>query len=156
MPSTYSSHTGALSDIPQDASPGLRFLAAYVPAIDSLDAPDPGLDHYISPEAKFFTNKNSAVKLEQMLPMFASRGQMLLAFGHGDYAIKAWDLEGEGSRRTVIFESVSKSVFKTRPDNVKLVHELNILELDTAPDGKGVEGLWITAAKTYMDLSEFK
>jgi hypothetical protein len=26
-----------------------------------------------------------------------------------------------------------------------------ILELDIAPDGKGSNGLWITAAKSYMD-----
>jgi hypothetical protein len=36
------------------------------------------------------------------------------------------------------------------------VHELNILDLEPAPEGKGASGLWVSGSKVYMDLSGFK
>jgi len=53
----------------------------------------------------------------------------------------------------VIFESVSRSVPRADQSKVREVHELNMIELEPAPDGKGVEGLWVVLAKTWMDLS---
>lgn len=36
------------------------------------------------------------------------------------------------------------------------VNELNILDLEPAPEGSGASGLWVSSSKVYMDISGFQ
>jgi len=36
------------------------------------------------------------------------------------------------------------------------VNEMNVLDLEPAPEGNGTFGLWVSSSKVYMDLSGFK
>jgi hypothetical protein len=52
--------------------------------------------------------------------------------------------------------TISRSVFKDGVDREGLkCHEMNVCELDQAPEGKGIAGLWIVKSTVYMDVSQF-
>jgi hypothetical protein len=45
-------------------------------------------------------------------------------------------------------------VFRADPKQEKIkVHECLMFDLEKAPDGKGVDGVWAAECKVYMDMS---
>jgi hypothetical protein len=62
---------------------------------------------------------------------------------------------GDKLLRRGLTAGYGRSVFREGGKTVE-VHELNILDLEAAPEGKGCVGLWVVSSKVYMDLSGFK
>jgi hypothetical protein len=145
-------HTGPYQTIPLAASPGLRFLAAFLPAVDSLDPAANPLDQYLTPNAVFIINGNEPTPAETITGMMAMRSQRLKTFRHDLKA--AWDVEmddGTG-RRMVMYESVSVTIFKDDPDEKAVeVAEFSTVELE--PLNGGFEGLAASVLKTFMDAN---
>jgi hypothetical protein len=51
---------------------------------------------------------------------------------------------------------LSRSVFKDKPEKGEIdCHEMDICELEVAPEGKGMHGLWLVKSTVYMDVSKF-
>jgi hypothetical protein len=109
MAGTYTHYNGNLSDIPESASPGLRFLQKYITAIDSLDQASPVivLDQLILPTTTFATNGGDPAPAKQVQQMFSKRAEMLSDFSHSKFPIDAFDLKGEDGKRTVTCECAS-------------------------------------------------
>ena len=65
--------------------------------------------------------------------------------------MRAWDIVSrEAGKRTVMYESVSVTVFKDDEEGVRVqVPEFNVLELERMEDG--VEGLGVWELRTFMD-----
>jgi hypothetical protein len=106
---TYTSYIGPLSNLPEDAALGLRFLVNYISAIDALDqnALDIGLDQLLEPNTTFTTNGGVPVPGKQIRHMFLKRADMLSDFSHTKFPVKAVDLVADGGRHTVICECTS-------------------------------------------------
>jgi len=141
-------HHGSYQSIPTSASPGLLFLKAFLPILDSLDPADVALlSRHLSPDATFAINNGTAMPAENVLPMLSTRGQKLSAFGH-DVRI-AWDIAKEDGSRTLMYESTSSTVFKEDAEGaVAEVKEFNIIELVPAGGGLKADEL-----RTFMDAS---
>jgi hypothetical protein len=143
-------HTGSHHSIPSTASPGLRFLASFLPAVDGSDSST--LSPFLAPNAVFIINGGEATPAETIIVMMKMRAQRLKTFRHE--LKRAWDVDcGEG-KRTVLYESVSVTVFRDDRDEKAIeVVEFSTVELE-AVDG-GVEGLGLraTVLKTFMDTS---
>src|SRR5580700_7189851 len=104
-------HIGPQHTIPSSASPGLRFLAAFLPAVDSLDPAANALGQFLTPDSVFIINGGEPTPAETVIGMMKMRSQRLKAFQHGLKA--AWDVELEdgSGKRVVMYESVSVTVF---------------------------------------------
>ena len=165
MGASVYSHRGPVEDIPPTASPGLLFLQRFLPALDSLDPAAGNLvSSFLAPNATFDINGN-VTPADQMLPMFEMRGTSLSKFGHR--VAFAWDIEhieeeadkqgsGKKSKRTVMYESTSFSVFKNDPDQVEAkVREFNVIELEEDVDAEPGK-LRATALRGYMDPQPVK
>src|SRR4051812_9573799 len=108
MPQLYTTHTGSLSTIPSNATPGLLFLQKYIRAVDAMHPkPDPPLDAYFSPTVQFSFNGGESISANKILEMLAMRDQMLERFSHEDFDVRAWDLGGKDGGRTLFMETVS-------------------------------------------------
>jgi hypothetical protein len=109
-PGTFTSYTGPLASIPLHASPGLAFLAAYLPAIDALDRSSDTakqLDSLLAPDAVFITNGAPPVTKEQISKFLGMREKNLERFGHEGGDIQIWDMKEQGGQRKVVCETVS-------------------------------------------------
>ena len=147
MATTTTHHGGT---IPITASPGLLFLRVFLPLLDSLDpAGLAALPAQFAPGSTFQINTNPPVPAEQVLASLAMRADKLSRFGHTLEA--AWDVEhgddGEVAR-TVLYQSVSTTVFKADEEAVEVrVKELSVLELVV------VEGeLKMRSQRTVLDM----
>jgi hypothetical protein len=95
-------------------------------------------------------NGGTAIPLSNMLPMFEQRAKKLTMFQHK--ISKAWDIVTARGKRTVMYESVSVTVFKDDVEGMRVrVPELNIVELE--PMDGGVEGLGVVELRVFMDAS---
>jgi hypothetical protein len=140
-------HTGSYESIPVDASPGLRFLKCLLPILDSLEPTSSLLTTLTTPKACFITNGESA-GVDDVLPKLSARSEKLSAFRHD--VSRVWDIENSEQRRTVMYESVSVSVFKMDKEQKEIrVPEFNVIELETTDESSG---LWqATELKVYKD-----
>ncbi|KAH9893090.1 hypothetical protein F4778DRAFT_784547 [Xylariomycetidae sp. FL2044] len=148
-------HQGPYESIPSTASPGLLFLKELLPVLDSLEPDQAALRSLLSPDATFTSNAHPTNSLNTVLPLFARRGEKVARFHHE--VSYAWDIAAEpggsttAGARTVLYESVSTTVFKGDPDaNEAKVKEFNIVEL--APKKAGGP-LHAVALRTIMDAS---
>ncbi|CAM6128365.1 unnamed protein product [Calypogeia fissa] len=135
-PAQAHTHTGPYQTIPHNASPSLRFLAAFLAAVDSSSPA--ALRPFLAPAASFVTNGGDAVPAETVLGMMEMRTRRLKAFRHKLKA--AWDVEVAGVRglRMLLYESVSVTVFIEYPEERCVeVAEFSTVEL-VAVDGDGV------------------
>ncbi len=67
---------------------------------------------------------------------------------------RAWDIAKGTKKRTVMYESISISVFKADPEEKEIeVAEFNLLELEGRDDGTGEEEWKLTEARVWMDSS---
>jgi hypothetical protein len=148
---SVSVHEGPLATIPANSSPGILFLKALLPVLDSL-SPAPSstsLAPFMGPSTRFIFNGIPPTTLDGILPKFSSRGENMSVFRHD--VVKVWDI-GSGGKRTVMYESVSVSVFKAdKEEKLVEVPEFNILELEEVHGG--FEGLIATELRVYMDAS---
>ncbi|KAK9322168.1 hypothetical protein V1517DRAFT_374084 [Lipomyces orientalis] len=128
-------HVGDYDSIPGDASPGLVFLKEFIPVLDSLDE-NASIAPYVLPETRLIINDN-VIGVDSFTTMARVRSSKLSSFYHK--VRRAWDLElpaaaNEGSsscRRTVLYESVSVTIFKDDPQQLPVeVPEFNIIELE--------------------------
>lgn len=150
--SKTSIHYGTAKSISPDVSAGLLFLKAMLPALDSLgpfhDTPD--LASFLAEDATFTIANNPPVKASDVLEMLPKRASRLSKFQHN--LETAWDIELQGGKRTVMYESTSVTVFKDDKDGVEVpVKEFNIVELAGASDGKGYNGLVVVRARAFLD-----
>jgi hypothetical protein len=161
MAVTATVHHGPASSISSDASPGLLFLKAFLPALDSLSPAMQPIAPFLTPSAVFEMNGGSPVPAAAVAAMMDMRAEQLQAFRHD--VVCAWDVADEGAggswssggaarKRTVMFESVSVTVFDVNLDpegKEVLVPEFGIIELE--PMQGGILGLGATRLRTYMD-----
>ncbi|KAH8646495.1 hypothetical protein BGZ60DRAFT_233224 [Tricladium varicosporioides] len=151
----YTSFTGPLTSIAPPSSPGMLLLAAYLPAIDALDRTSPAalaINDIVSPTATYQMNGGPVIPFTTVLGMLGVRSEKIERFTHEDFDTDTMDLEGENGKRKVVCECSSTSLFKGDDKNERVkVNELLILECEPAPEGKGIEGVWVVGAKSYFD-----
>jgi hypothetical protein len=147
-------HRGTYQSIPDDASPGLLFLRAILPALDSLGPfkGTPELATYLAPNATFIINNGAPVEASQVLGMLEMRASKLTSFEH--VVQSAWDVDNGNGSRTVMYESASVTVFAEDKEGVQVrIREFNIIELAASSDGKGIHGLHAVQLRAYLDGS---
>ncbi|KAK9350551.1 hypothetical protein V1523DRAFT_73998 [Lipomyces doorenjongii] len=137
--SQQSVYLGEYHSIPEDASPGLLFLKEFLPVLDSLDE-NVSIAPFLSSNARFIMG-NTITSADSFATMARIRSSKLSFFCHR--VMHAWDIagpaataDGNGSTRTVLYESVSITKFKDDPQQVAVeVPEFNVIELQsTASD----------------------
>lgn len=147
MAATFT-HLGSYGSIPADASTGLLYLKNMLPALDSLDPSPNAIVRHLSPDARFIINGGSPVPAKEILGMLEARAGKLSEFYH-DVKV-AWDVEKDGGKRTVMYESVSVTVLRNDPEKVEVkVPEFNIIELE--PMDSSVSDLRAVELRCYMD-----
>ncbi|KAK9386019.1 hypothetical protein V1515DRAFT_605853, partial [Lipomyces mesembrius] len=133
--SQQSVHLGEYHSIPEDASPGLVFLKNFLPVVDSLDE-NVSFAPFLSPNARFIMG-DTISSVDIFATMTRIRSTKLSFFCH---RVKhAWDIagpsatdDGSGSKRTVLYESVSITKFKDDPQQVAVeVPEFSVIELES-------------------------
>jgi hypothetical protein len=146
-----STHKGPYQTIPDNSSPGLGFLKAFLPALDSLEPEINPLIPFLAPEAHFIINGGAPTLAETVIAMLKMRSQKVKVFHHTVKSV--WDVQREDGNRTVMYESVSETVLKDDPEDASVeVAEFSIIEL--APYQDGIEGLAVTELRTYMDAQQ--
>lgn len=153
MAQTYI-HKGPYQSIPEDASPGLLFLKALLPALDSLGPfhGTPDVANYLAPNAVFIINNGGPVQAASVLGMLEMRASKLSKFGHAVEMV--WDIDNADGSRTLMYESTSVTVFKEDSEGVEVkIKEFNVIELAKSVDGKGLHGLQAIQLKAYLDGS---
>lgn len=145
-------HTGPYQAISDSSSPGLVFLKTFLPVLDSLD-PEKGdaMAGFLTPGATFSINGLPGATVDKIQPMRKIRSERVARFGHDVRA--AWDVaSGPDGARTVMYESVSTTVYKDDPQGLELpVAEFTVMDL--VPAGDGVAGLKAKVLRTYMNAS---
>lgn len=135
-----SSYVGLLEDIPSTASPGLLFLKAWIPAIDSLeDAEHRNLNYLVSPSA-LIHNNSKPPRVLATDPEIAIKGRPDSKEAKRARALKsasrklrrAWDIqkEGEPETRLVFFEGINQYIFNEDAGDPVVMAEAVILELE--------------------------
>jgi hypothetical protein len=143
-------HTGSHHSIPPTASPGLRFLASFLPAVDGSDPS--ALSPFLAPGAVFVINGAEATPAETIVAMMEMRARRLKTFRHE--LKRAWDVDCGGGKRTVLYESVSVTVFRDdRDEKAVEVVEFSTVELEAVEGGVEGLGLRATVLKTFMDTN---
>lgn len=119
-----------------------------LPAPDSIDPSTNPLPGHLSPDARFIVNGGSPVPAKETLDMLAARAGKLGEFYH---EVKiALDVEKDGGKRTVWYESVSVTVLRNDPEKMEVkVPEFNIVELERM-DG-GISELQAVELRSYID-----
>src|SRR5438046_831363 len=84
-------HHGSYESIPQNASPGLRFLKDLMPRLDSLEPDINPTTLSLAPGASFVVNGGDPITMDAAQPMFKMRSESLSLFRH-DVKV-AWDIE---------------------------------------------------------------
>jgi hypothetical protein len=141
-------HHGHCENIPTDASPGLRFIKAFLPALDSLEPSLNPIGPFLASKAHFVINGGSPTPAHLVIGMLDSRGKKL-SFFHHDMKV-AWDMEKDGGKRTVMYESVSVTVFRNDTEKVEVkVPEFNIIELEPLQNGSNV--LVAVELRSYLE-----
>ena len=115
------------------------------------------LASFLEPDASFVGNDSPPVQLAQIMPLFKKRAEDLSVFGHE--LKKAWDVELEDGKRTVMYESISTTVFKHDPEKKELkVPEFCILELVQSSREKDLRAgelrSWFDPATTARRVQE--
>ncbi|KAJ5798576.1 uncharacterized protein N7503_007872 [Penicillium pulvis] len=146
MQGTVFIHQGPYESIPETASPGLRFLSRFLPAVDSVNPTQDPVDCFFKSNASIIIGSNPS-KPVQSATHFESRSRFLSHFHR--HIHMAWDMDltntnihtvdlntiGESQhpldrprpetdaqdpypliRYSVMFEATSETIFKDDPD----------------------------------------
>jgi hypothetical protein len=162
-------YVGSLDEIPDDSTPGLLYLKAYLPIRDSLTS-NTRIEKLVSPSAIFINNAAppAAVRLmsesttkvavsSNTATKLAKRSAALEAIKH-DFR-RAWDIDNGNGRRTVVFESRNYYHFTADPEHPVLMPEAGMIELERIPDASdedqkgtlGIAGFWATEVRSWHD-----
>lgn len=149
-----STHIGPLSTIPPNASPGLLFLKALLPAIDALTPDLTPLENILGHNAAFTVNNGPPMPAETMYLMLRRRTTALARFGHVLH--RAWDVGNADGTRTLLYETTSTTVFQGDDVEAK-VKEFSVVTLvpvDTSGDETGGSaGFRAVDLCSYLDSS---
>ncbi|KAJ5577551.1 uncharacterized protein N7459_006515 [Penicillium hispanicum] len=91
METAVSIHHGPYESIPANASPGLRFLQNFLPAVDSLDPGDKPITSFFTPNAPILIGSNPPNAAGDATPLLEVRGRNLSHFHHQVHI--AWDID---------------------------------------------------------------
>jgi hypothetical protein len=162
-------YVGSLVEIPDDSTPGLLYLKAYLPARDSLTS-NAALENLLAPGAIFINNsappavassKNErrakAGDSNVVATKFEKRSAALESIKHD--LQRVWDIDNGNGRRTVIFESRNYYHFAAGPEQPVFMPEAGMIELEQIPEGignskeedPGVVGFWATESRSWHD-----
>jgi hypothetical protein len=165
-------YVGSLDGIPSTATPGLLFLKALLPILDSTTVRH-GLENLLAPSAVFINNAvpptsahaKNVPATEQASPAVPNQTATKLA--KRNVALqeikrefrRAWDMDNGNGRRTVVYESRNHYVFTADPDNPLLMLEAGMIELESIPTANpesqeveiGVAGVWATELRSWHD-----
>jgi hypothetical protein len=132
---------------------GLQFLKSFIPALDSLESDNTELTRLLSPTAVFIMNNGPPAPAPVVVSQLAGRGKVLDKFWHD--ITRAWDVEadtdGKGTKRTVLFESVSTTILKLEKDPEQ--KEVKVAEFAAVTLEACSEGYWATEIKSWLDPS---
>ncbi|KAJ5281962.1 hypothetical protein N7478_007334 [Penicillium angulare] len=166
-------HHGPYESIPDHATPGLRFLTRFLPAVDNLNPVPNPVSNFFDPNAPITIDNNPPNPAKSALPLLEVRSRHLSHFRH-EINI-AWDMDlsntlsNNGSRnnnpdqysnpderndtqgplkRTVMFEATSETIFKVDPDQLPIkIQEFNILDLE----GSNENELQVKEMRIYLE-----
>lgn len=163
MQGTVSIHQGPYELIPETASPGLRFLSRFLPAVDSVNPTQDPVDSFFKSNASIIIGSNPS-KPVQPATHYESQSRFLSHFHR--HIHMAWDMDltntnshtvdsntiGESQhsldrpetdaqdpypliRYSIMFEATSETIFKDDPDQFPVkTREFNVLELEGTSD----------------------
>jgi hypothetical protein len=157
---TCIAYTGTLDEIPDNASPGLLYLKAYLPALDSLSSsPDPLLHKIVSPSAVIINNGNppaGAGEKGQRERKLTKRAAALKSMSR--VLRRAWDVDGSDGRRTVLYESINHYIFAADETADVSMPEAGTIELERVESekGVGVSGYWTVEARSWHNPAPIK
>jgi hypothetical protein len=137
-------YKGLLEDIPSTASPGLLFIKAWIPAIDSLeDAEHRNLNLLVSPSALIYNNSKPPNPLA-CDPDIAIKGRSHSKEAKRARVLKslsrelrrAWDIQNEGEvdTRLVFFDSINQYTFNGDDSDPVIMAESVTLDLERVPE----------------------
>ncbi|CAP81009.1 Pc12g13820 [Penicillium rubens Wisconsin 54-1255] len=91
MESTVSIHHGPYESIPATASPGLKFLRRFLPALDSLTPAETPISPFFTPSAPILIGSDPPTSASQAVPLLEVRSRHICKFHHHVYL--AWDID---------------------------------------------------------------
>ena len=91
METAVSIHHGPYETIPTNASPGLRFLQNFLPAVDSLSPGDKVIGSFFTPHAPILIGSNPPSSASDVTPLLELRGRHVAHFHHHVHV--AWDID---------------------------------------------------------------
>ncbi|CAG7962692.1 unnamed protein product [Penicillium nalgiovense] len=91
MESTVSIHHGPYESIPTTASPGLKFLRRFLPALDSLTPAETPISPFFTPSAPILIGSDPSTAASQAVPLLEVRSRHICKFHHHVYL--AWDID---------------------------------------------------------------
>ncbi|KAJ5550272.1 hypothetical protein N7535_001788 [Penicillium sp. DV-2018c] len=91
MEGTVLVHHGPYDSIPDDASPGLKFLRRFLPALDSLDPNADRITPFFTPYAPILIGSSPPTTASQAVPLLESRSEHITEFHH--HVHLAWDID---------------------------------------------------------------
>ena len=178
MEGSVSIHHGPYESIPDTASPGLRFLGRFLPAIDNLDTTQDLVSSFFKAEAPIAIDNNPPNPAYSAIPLLEVRSRHLSYFKHQVHI--AWDMDLSASansstarenssdlqiagqipesqtqdssqksvKRTVMFEASTETIFKDDPDNFPI----KIREFNIIDlEGSSEEDVQVTEMRIYLD-----
>ncbi|KAJ5771602.1 hypothetical protein N7520_002131 [Penicillium odoratum] len=160
MQGTVFIHRGSYESITENASPGLRFLNRFLPAVESVNPTQDPIGSFFKSNAFIIIGSNPS-RPAQPATHYESQSRYLSYFHH--YLHVAWDMDltlnsfnlnteshdphNSHMKRTVMFEATSETIFKDDPDQFSIkTCEFNILDLEGT-----AENLQIVEMRMFLD-----
>jgi hypothetical protein len=144
---TCTAYHGKHQDIPDDASPGLIYLKAWLTGI--VDSSSRAL---LSPSA--VTKNNSAPTVLASVNYDLKSPKQKAALKSITYELeRAWDIEGEDGKRTILYDAIIRHVFRADESSEVIMAESAAIELEKVPTEEmgGFKGLWAVELRSKHD-----
>ncbi|KAJ5130000.1 uncharacterized protein N7515_006039 [Penicillium bovifimosum] len=106
MEGTVLVHHGPYESIPEAASPGLKFLRRFLPALDSLNPDVDRITPFFTPGAPILIGSSPPTAASQAVPLLEVRSQHLAQFHH--HVHLAWDID-LGKDKGPVYTSYSRA-----------------------------------------------
>ena len=135
----------------------MQFLKSYTTVVDSLHTIH--RDKHIDPNATIHINGGPGTPIRRLVKLLSIRSTLAMNFHHKIW--RAWaisEVTTKGPRETVLVNWQASATHlrygtSVGPDNFDRTDQskFTILELGQAPEGKGVQGLWLVKSQNWMD-----
>jgi hypothetical protein len=145
---TCTAYHGNYQDIPDDATPGLLYLKRWFTVIDT-----PSLSRdLLSPSAVVKNNSAPTALVSVNYDLKAPKRNAALKSVAYELE-RAWDIEGEDGKRTVLHDVIIRHVFRADESSEVIMAESAAFELETVPAGEtgGFRGLWTVELRSKHD-----